>query len=312
MAPIQSRRWSHGSDVRSVSDVDLGLFLINTDICATDPAAAARIAVAAEAAGWESVWTGEHYVLPDPPVAAFAAGPDMPMLDPFVALAHLAAHTSTLRLGTGVTVVPVHHPLMLAKQVVSIDRVSGGRFLFGVGVGYLEPELVALGISPAERATRMDDHLDAMRAIWSGATHYAGRHVSYEGVRAEPRPLRPAGPPLHVGGHVASSYRRAVTRGHGWYGFALDLAATEQSVAGLRSALDHYDRPSELGPLEISVTPPPNVTLDDATIAAYAELGVTRLIALPPRDGRRDADAQVRFVDELGARIDRHDVLARS
>ncbi len=295
-----------------MAEVDLGLFLINTDICATDPAAAARIAVAAEAAGWESVWTGEHYVLPDPPVASSPAGPDMPMLDPFVALAHLAAHTSTLRLGTGVTVVPIHHPLMLAKQVVSIDRVSGGRFLFGVGVGYLEPELRALGVSPAERATRMDDHLDAMRAIWAGATGYAGRHVSYEGVRAEPRPLQPTGPPVHVGGHVASSYRRAVTRGHGWYGFALDLAATEQAVRALRGALSRYARPPELGPIEISVTPPPGVTLDDATIAAYADLGVTRLIALPPRAGRHDADAQVRFVEELGARLGGQDALERA
>jgi len=292
--------------------VHLGLFLINTDVCATDPAAAVRIAVAAEAAGWESVWTGEHYVLPDPAVPASPAPPDMPMLDPFVALAHLAAHTQTLRLGTGVTVVPVHHPLVLAKQVASLDRVSGGRFLFGVGVGYLEPEFRALGVPLAERASRMDDHLDAMRAIWATAPAvHRGRHVTFSGVRAEPRPLQPSGPPLHVGGYVASSYRRAVTQGHGWYGFALDLAGTEQAVGDLRAALDRYERPAHLGPVEISITPPPTVTLDDATLAGYAALGVTRIIALPPRAGRNDAEAQVRFVDELGARIAVHPDLER-
>jgi probable F420-dependent oxidoreductase len=256
------------------------------------------------------VWTGEHYALPDPPVPESPAAPDTPMLDPFVALAHLAAHTRTLRLGTGVTVVPLHHPLVLAKQVVSIDRVSGGRFLFGVGVGYLEPEFRALGVSLSERAARMDEHLEAIRAAWTAdPAGYAGRHVSFAGVRAEPRPLQPAGPPLHVGGYVASSYRRAVTQGRGWYGFALDLGATERAVGALRAALDRHERPPGLGTIEISITPPPSVTLDDATIAAYAELGVTRLIALPPRDGRRDADAQVRFVEELGARIDRHGAL---
>jgi probable F420-dependent oxidoreductase len=289
--------------------VHLGLFLINVDVCATEPAAAARIAVAAESAGWESVWTGEHYVLPDPPVRSSPAGPDTPFLDPFVALAHLAGHTRTLRLGTGVTVVPLHHPLMLAKQVVSLDRVSGGRFLFGVGVGYLEPELRAFGVDPAARGALMDDSLDAMQAVWSGATDHASTHLEFAGVRAEPRPLRPAGPRLHIGGYVEAAFRRAVTRGQGWYGFALDVDATAQQVAALRRAGERYERPADLGPLEVSVTPAPTVALDDRTLAAYAELGVTRLITLPPRQGRTDADAQVRFVEELGARIDGNDAL---
>jgi probable F420-dependent oxidoreductase len=290
--------------------VHLGLFLVNFDICATDPAAAARIARAAEEAGWESVWTGEHYVMPDPPVPASPASPDRPALDPFVALAHLAANTRTLRLGTGVTVVPHHHPLVLAKLVASLDVVSGGRFLFGVGVGYLEPELTALGVPLAERGSRTDDYLAALRAVWAGdVAGYRGRHVAFSGLRAEPRPRRPGGPPLHVGGYAAASYRRAVTQGDGWYGFALDPAQTATELAGLRRALDEHDRPSHLGTLEISITPPPSVALDDATFAAYADLGVTRLIALPPRQGRTDADAQVRFVEELGARIDGHDAL---
>lgn len=287
----------------------LGLFLVNTDVCATDPAAAARIATTAEAAGWESVWTGEHYVLPDPPVPASPRGPDAPFLDPFVTLGFLAAHTRSLRLGTGVTVLPVHHPVMLAKQVVSLDRVSGGRFLFGVGVGYLEPELRVFGADLATRAARTDEGLDAMRALWSGATSFRGAHVAFSGVRAEPRPLRPGGPPLHVGGYVASSFRRAVTRAHGWYGFALDPDGTDRMLAELRRAGERHERPADLPPLEISITPPPSVALDDATLAAYADLGVTRLIALPPREGRDDADAQVRFVEELGARIDGHDAL---
>jgi probable F420-dependent oxidoreductase len=276
----------------------LGLFGINMYVGATDPAAAVRVAEVAEAAGWESVWTGEHYVLPDPRVPESPARPETPILDPFVSLAMIAARTSTLRLGTGVTVVPVHHPLVLAKQAASLDRASDGRFLFGVGVGYLEPEFRALDATLADRGARTTDHVAAMRAVWAGATEYEGPHVSFSGVRAEPRPLEPLGPPLHVGGHVAGSFRRAVAIGHGWYGFSLGLEATERAVAGLRRAQDEQDRPPELGPLEISVTPDPRLPLDDATIAAFAGLGVTRLIVTGPREGHRDADALVRFVED--------------
>ncbi|HEY8524428.1 MAG TPA: TIGR03619 family F420-dependent LLM class oxidoreductase [Acidimicrobiales bacterium] len=276
----------------------LGLFGINMYVGATDPSAAVRVAVAAEAAGWESVWTGEHYVLPNPRVPQSLAPPDTPMLDPFVSLALIAGRTTTLRLGTGVTVVPVHQPLILAKHVASLDRASGGRFLFGIGVGYLEPELRALGATLADRGARTTDAVAAMRALWSGATAYEGPHVSFSAVRAEPRPRDPLGPPIHVGGHAPQSFRRAVAIGHGWYGFGLGLEATEKAIAGLRRAAGEQERPPELGELEISVTPDPRLPLDAATIAAFADLGVTRLIVNAPREAQRDADALVRFVED--------------
>ena len=288
----------------------LGLFGINMDLCATDPGVAVRVARAAEAAGWESVWTGEHYVLPDPALGRTPAPAHTPLLDPFVALTNVAAHTTTLRVATGVTVVPVHQPLVLAKKVASLDRVSGGRFLFGVGAGYLAPEFAALGVPLAQRGARLDEYLDALRTIWSadGFATFEGRFTRYADVRAEPRPLQQPGPPLHFGGYVPAAYRRAVTQGHGWYGFALDLAATEACVAALRAAEAAHERPAELGPVEISVTPRPGVPLDDAGIAAFAELGVDRLIVLPPRPTRgttfgETADALVAFVDDLGARV---------
>src|SRR5689334_13009898 len=107
-----------------------GLFGINLDVLATDPAEAVRVAVAAERAGWESVWSGEHYVLPDPWAEPAPSRPELAMLDPFVALTNIAAHTRKLLLGTGVTVVPMHQPVMLAKKVASLDRVSAGRVRF--------------------------------------------------------------------------------------------------------------------------------------------------------------------------------------
>jgi len=287
----------------------LGLFGINMDLCAADPGVAVRAARAAEAAGWESVWAGEHYVLPDPALGRTPAPPETPLLDPFVALTNVAAHTSTLLVATGVVVVPVHQPLVLAKKVASLDRVSGGRLLFGVGVGYLAPEFAALGVPLAERGARLDEHLDVLQAIWTtdGFARFDGRFSQFADVRAEPRPLQRPGPPLHFGGYVPATYERAVTRGHGWYGFALDPAGTEACLAGLRTAEAGFDRPAELGPLEISVTPRPGVPLDEAGLAAYAELGVDRLVVLPPRPPRdasagEIADALVAFVEDLGPR----------
>ncbi|HET6951325.1 MAG TPA: TIGR03619 family F420-dependent LLM class oxidoreductase [Acidimicrobiales bacterium] len=291
--------------------MDLGLFGINMNVLAARPAAALDVARAAEAAGWDSVWTGEHYVLPDPRAAGSPAPPETPMLDPFVALAAIAACTSTLRVATGVTVVPVHHPIKLAKQVASLDRLSGGRFLFGVGAGYLAAEFAALDVPLAGRGARMDDHLAAMRALWTQApAAHDGTHSRFSAVRAEPRPVQQPGPPLHVGGYAARSYERAVTQGQGWYGFALGPEATEACVAALRRALDEHDRPDDLGPLQISVTPDPRLDLDDATLAAYAALGVTRLIPLGPWRGREEPDAIIRFVDDLAARVARHPDLA--
>lgn len=282
----------------------LGLFGINLNACATDPAGALRVAEAAEAAGWESVWTGEHFVLPDPAVAASPAPGDTPMLDPFVALAGIATRTSTLLLGTGVTVVPLHQPLALAKRVASIDRLSGGRFLFGVGVGYLQPEFDALGAPFDHRGRRTDEYLDAMAAIWTtDAPTFEGRFLGFSGVRAEPRPVAEPGPPLHFGGYVTSSYRRAITSGHGWYGYALDVEATERAIAELRRVEAGTERPSALPPLEISVTPHGRVALDRDTVAAFADLGVSRLIVLPRREGRHDTGELVRWVEELPGQL---------
>jgi probable F420-dependent oxidoreductase len=292
--------------------MQLGLFGINMDLCAVDPGVAVRVAQAAEAAGWESVWTGEHYVLPDPALGRTPAPPETPLLDPFVALTNIAAHTSTLRVATGVTVVPVHQPLVLAKKVASLDRVSGGRLMFGVGAGYLAPEFAAIGVPLEERGARLDEHLDVLEDIWTaeGFAAFDGRFTKYSGVRAEPRPLQRPGPPLHFGGYVPAAYRRAVTRGHGWYGFALDPAATAACLDALRAAGETHERPAALGPLEISVTPRPGVPLDAAGLAAYAELGVDRLVVLPPRppadaagNPAAVADALLAFVDDLAGRL---------
>jgi probable F420-dependent oxidoreductase len=276
--------------------MSFGLFSMNIGPCST-PGTATRVARAAEDAGFDSLWVGEHVVLPDPRVPPSPLNPEDPILDPVVALTFLAAQTRTVRLGTGIIILPQRNPLVLAKELASLDVLSGGRLIVGVGAGYLEPEFRALGIPFEHRGPRTVEYLDAMRTIWSApAPAYAGRFVTFANVQARPRPLQQPHPPIVMGGNSPPAYRRAVLHANGWYGYALDLEATAAAIAGLRRAAERYGRPSALGELEISVTP--RGPVDKETAERFAALGVHRLILLPR--GARDGDAVERFVSEAG------------
>ena len=280
----------------------LGLFSINAYACC-DPAVAARVARAAEAAGFESLWGGEHVVLPDPQAPPSPMAPHEPILDPVIALTYCAAVTTRVRLGTGIIILPQRNPLVLAKELASLDRLSNGRLIFGVGVGYLEPEFRALGAPFEQRGAVADDYLAAMRAIWSQdkPTH-KGPFASFANIQAHPQPVQRPHPPIVIGGRTAPAFRRAVAQGQGWYGFALDPAKTAECLAGLREAAKHVSRPAHLGPLEISVTPPRGTTTVDAdTAAAYATLGVHRLILMP--SPKLDAASLEGFVADVGTRL---------
>jgi probable F420-dependent oxidoreductase len=266
--------------------VKFGVFGINVGACAS-PQTAAKVARAAERAGFESVWTGEHVVLPDPQVAPSPLPPRTPMLDPAVALTWVAAHTESIRLGTGIIILPQRNPVVLAKELASLDVLSGGRLLFGIGAGYLAAEFSAVGAPFAERGARCDEYLDAIVALWTQPQpRYAGSYVAFSGIDAQPRPAQHPHPPIHVGGQSPGAYRRAALRGNGWYGFALDLAGTRRCLAGLALAQGEVTRPAALAPLEITITPPPTVRPDD--VERYAELGVHRLALLLL--GRSEAD----------------------
>jgi probable F420-dependent oxidoreductase len=259
--------------------VKLGLFAVNMGASAT-PDGLVETAQAADAAGFDSVWAGEHVILPDPQVPPSPMAPQDSALDPLVALAFAAAHTSTIRLATGIIIVPQRNPVVLAKQIASIDVVSRGRFTFGVGVGYLEPEFRAIGSDFEHRGAVTDEYLDAMQHLWYDEhPEFHGRFADFSGVDAYPRPVQQP-IPIVVGGHTMPAYRRAVARGQGWYGFALKPAHVAASLDGLRAAASEVERPAELGPLEITVTPSARMTGE--TVAAYAELGVDRLVPFPP------------------------------
>ncbi len=277
----------------------LGLFDMGAGPC-LDPQVLLAVAKHAEDVGLESLWCGEHIVLPDPRLPPSPMEPTDPILDLVIALTFAAAVTRTIRLGTGVVILPQRNPLVLAKELASLDVLSRGRLIFGIGVGYLEPEFRAVGVPLRDHGPRSDDYLAAMRAIWSQPRpSHAGRFTSFSGVNAYPRPVQQPTPELVVGGHTMPAYRRSVEQASGWYGFGLDHAATAESLRGLHEAAERYPRPAELGRLEISITPPYEVdALEPANLARYAELGVQRLILRPPRGA--DAQALHAYVDGVG------------
>lgn len=276
----------------------IGLFGIGSGPCA-DPALARDVARAAEAAGFESLWTGEHVVLPDPQAPPSPAPPDFPMLHPSTILSHVAAVTDRVLLGTGIILLPQRNPVVLAKELASLDVVSGGRLLFGLGVGYLKPEFDALGVPFSERGARADEYLEAMKALWTQEKPaFHGRFASFERVQARPLPIQRPHPKIVVGGMSASAYRRATTKGDGWYGFALDVAGTQASLAGLQEAAGRVERPEELGRLEISVTP--SVRVDAELVARLEDLGVDRIVSLMRG---RDRDSLLSFVDALADEV---------
>jgi probable F420-dependent oxidoreductase len=275
-----------------------GLHGVNLHGCAY-PDAAARLGRAAEAAGFDSLWVADHVVLPDPPLPERPMPPDQRLLDPIVALTFLAAHTERILLGTGVIILPQRQALVLAKQLASLDVLSNGRVVFGLGVGWCEPEMRSVGVSFPDRGRIADEYLAAMRAVWTQPKpSFRGRFVAFESVQAMPRPVQTPTPTIVVGGRTAPAFRRAVTQAHGWYGFGLDVSTTERFVGALREAATKHPRPAALGRLEISVTPPSPEVPDAKTVDAYAAAGVDRLIIRPRPE--MDAAALERFATEAG------------
>jgi probable F420-dependent oxidoreductase len=258
-----------------------------------EPETLHRQARLAEDAGFESLWVGDHVALP------FGAEnpPDEPRLEAVVALSHLAAVTTGVRLGFGLIVLPQRQPVLMAKQISSIDVLSKGRLIFGIGVGYEELELRALGASLADRGARTDEYLSAMRALWDEPTpRFEGRFVSFSDVIERPRPLQQPHPPIVIGGHSPAAYRRAIESGNGWYGWELDLDQTAQALAGLREAASLHERPADLGELEITITPPGTPDLE--TTRRYAELGVHRLAVQPSASQSEAMDELISVVGE--------------
>jgi probable F420-dependent oxidoreductase len=255
--------------------VELGVAGLNAK-ATLGPRETVRLARLAEELGYTSWWAGEHVVLPSIRVSTSPMDATDPILDPLVHLSYVAAVTERMALGTAIIILPQRNPLVLAKQAASLDVLSGGRLRLGVGVGYLEPEMAAVGVPMAGRGARTDEYLDAMSALWtSPAPAFEGSYVSFSGVDAYPRPV---GLRIVIGGHSPAAYRRAVSRGHSWFGVGTP-ADLERHLAGLKQAAGEVDRPVGLGRLEIVFMPLDPVEVDSSRV--YVDLGVDHLVVYP-------------------------------
>jgi probable F420-dependent oxidoreductase len=240
----------------------------------------------AEARAFESIWVAEHVVLfddyasqyPYAPDGRFPGGGDTGLLEPLTALAYLAAVTDTVRLGTGICLVPQRNPVYTAKQVVDVDVLSGGRVDFGVGVGWLKEEFDVLGVPFEHRGARTDEYLTVMKALWQDeVSEYHGQHYDLPPCRLYPKPVQAPHPPIHVGGESPAALRRVARHGQGWYTFNRlphELAEPLGRLEGLLEAEGRSRSDIELTvcPYFQSVTP--------EMVAQYADLGVDRLVLL--------------------------------
>ena len=171
-------------------------------------------AVRAEQLGYDSVFVSDHVVVPNAYVDRFGAG----IYDPLITLSVLAGATSRVLLGTTVLIVPYRNPVLTAKMVASLDALSGGRVVLGIGAGWVPEESAALGVPFAERGAMTDEYLAAMRELWtSPAPSFAGKYTQFSELRCEPKPIQKPHPPIWVGGHSPAALRRAAAIGAAWH-----------------------------------------------------------------------------------------------
>ncbi len=258
--------------------MDFGYFGFNVGAL-DNPDSMERVLVAAEQLGYESIWTGEHIVLMDPHEAPSPVPPESNFVDTIASLAFAAAKTTTIKLGSGIILLPQRNPDVLAKELAGVDVLSKGRLLFGLGVGYVPREFETLGIPYEERGPRASEHIEVIRTIWTESKPaFDGRFTKFSGIQSHPMPVQKPHPPILVGGMSPPALRRAVAQGDGWYGFYQDVDATKAMLAALEETAKSVERPASLGRLEISVTPPGPI--DGDTAKRYEDLGVDRLIVM--------------------------------
>ena len=273
---------------------------------ASDPAWMGAFAAHADGVGFESLLVVEHVVVPVGyesryPYSETGRMPlpeDCELPDPLELLAWLAARTERIRLGTGILVLPEHHPLQLAKRCATIDRLSGGRLFLGVGVGWMREEVAALGIDPDERGSRTDEAIDALRVIWQEDTpEFHGRHFDFGAVRSHPKPVQPTIPIL-VGGHAPAAARRAGQRGDGFFPLGLSGAPLDERWAQVQQAALDAGRDPAAVPLTLG-----GLLGDDDAITAAVERGAERVVLSTRTD---DLDELRRSMDHavaLAARL---------
>jgi probable F420-dependent oxidoreductase len=260
----------------------------------TEPSAIKAVSVTVERLGFSTLWAPEHVVLLSEyashyPYSSgeFPMPVDTPFGDPFTTLTYAAALTSKIRLATGICLVPEHNPLVLAKTVATLDRLSSGRFILGTGIGWLEEEFQAIGVTWERRAHRTREYIEAMRLLWSSheQASYSGEFVNFHGALSFPKPAHNNRVPVWFGGESGPALRRVAEYGDGWIGFNLTPAESAPKIKRIEELLKAAGR--KRSDVELAVSPYMKpMTVDD--LKRYRDLGVDEVAVvvfdLPPTE----------------------------
>lgn len=275
----------------------------------SDGAAAATMARAAEEAGFESLWTVEHVVVPSGYESTYPYDPsgkmpgpeESPIPDPLVWLSFVAGATSTIRLATGILIVPQRNPVVLAKEVATLDHLSGGRMELGIGVGWLEEEFDAIGVPFSERGKRTDDNIAAMRALWSGdkASHHS-QFTDFDACISLPNPKN-GSVPVHVGGHTDVAARRAGRLGDGFFPGKGNLDELSRSFDLVRSTAKEHGRDPDAIELTAGGATIGGGAVD--AIKALEEIGVDRVVVPAFAFWADTEDSLAKYGDEVIGRF---------
>ncbi|MET0627669.1 MAG: TIGR03619 family F420-dependent LLM class oxidoreductase [Acidimicrobiia bacterium] len=254
------------------------------------PDALVEVAVAAERLGYESLWSGEHVAFNatahDDIVRRYGGralyAPDSVFLEPLITLSHLAAVTTTLRLGIGIFLLPLREPLLVGRAIATLDVLSKGRLDLGVGLGWYAPEFEAVGVEFRRRGRRTDELIDALDELFtSSAPEFHGTFFDFGPIGFEPKPVQRPRPPFHIGGNGPAAFERAANRGDGWYGGGGSAAQMAEPISALRRRRAELGRTGPFEVSSVSLGPPPNRSQLDELM----EAGVDRAVVTPFVDG---------------------------
>lgn len=280
----------------------LGLMFANSGPF-SNPEMLAHLATTAERRGFESIWTVEHVVIPQDYKSPYPysstgkipGGEDVDIPDPLLPLAFAAAVTKKLKLATGILILPQRHPLYVAKEVATLDKLSNGRVVFGIGSGWLKEEFDSLGLDFHKRGAMTDEAIQALRILWSeNAASFNGKHYKFGPVKMFPKPVQKGGVPIVIGGHSPAAARRAGRLGDGFFPALGEVDKLKELFALMSGEAKKAGR----DPKNIELSCMGRARLD--ALKQYQDIGIARVVVAPPAF---DKDGLTRGLEKIADEV---------